>query len=102
MRYALIMIAREALHNVVKHACAGRVTIVLEQVSGQVVLLITDDGLGFDTATYRRGHFGLQSMRERAAAAGGTLALRSAAGLGTELRVSIPRATGLRWMSCNG
>jgi signal transduction histidine kinase len=87
---ALAMIVREALHNVVKHAAARRVDIVLERDGEGLVLLITDDGRGFDTSTPRPGHFGLQSMRERAAAAGGTLAVLSAVGLGTQARVSVP------------
>ena len=88
---ALVMIGREALHNIVKHASANRVDVVLERDAGQTVLLITDDGRGFDPATPRPGHFGLQSMRERAAAVGGTLALISAVGLGTQFRVSHSR-----------
>ena len=90
MRDALVMIAREALHNVVRHSAASRVDIVLEFDRTQLVMLVTDDGRGFDAATPRPGHFGLQSMRERAAAVGGTLDLVSAVRRGTHLRVSIP------------
>ena len=87
---ALLMIVREALHNAVRHADAHRVDIVLEHGGGQLRLLIKDDGRGFDPSRPRPGHFGLQSMRERATAVGGTLALFSAVGAGTQLRVSIP------------
>jgi signal transduction histidine kinase len=87
---ALVMIAREALHNVVRHSGARRVDITLELQYGQLVLLITDDGRGFDPATPRPGHFGLQSMRERASAMGGSLGLNSGVGLGAQIRVSIP------------
>ena len=87
---ALCMIVREALHNIVRHSAAHRVDIVLEQGGGQLLLLIKDDGRGFDPSTPRPGHFGLQSMRERAAALGGTFALFSAVGAGTQLRVAIP------------
>jgi signal transduction histidine kinase len=86
----LLMIAREALHNVVRHSDAHRVDVVLEHGGGQLTLLIKDDGLGFEPSRPRPGHFGLQSMRERATAVGGTLALHSAVGAGTQLRVSIP------------
>jgi signal transduction histidine kinase len=86
----LLMIAREALHNVVKHAHAHRVDIVLGHDAGQLTLVIKDDGLGFEPSRPRPGHFGLQSMRERATTVGGTLALHSAVGAGTQLRVSIP------------
>jgi signal transduction histidine kinase len=87
---ALVLIAHEALRNVVKHAAARRVDITLEREHGQLVLLINDDGRGFDLATPRPGHFGLQSMCERATALGGCLGLHSVVGLGTQLRVSVP------------
>ncbi len=91
---ALVMIVREALHNTVRHSAACRVDIVLERDGEHLMLLITDDGRGFDPARPRPGHFGLQSMRERATAVGGTFALISAVGLGTQLQVSIPCAGG--------
>jgi signal transduction histidine kinase len=87
---ALVMIVREALHNVVKHSAARRVDIVLEHDGGQLMLLIADDGHGFDPTRLRPGHFGLQSMRDRATAVGGTLALISAVGRGTQLRLCTP------------
>jgi signal transduction histidine kinase len=87
---ALVMIVREALHNVVRHAAARRVDIALELRQSQFVMLIIDDGRGFDTGALRPGHFGLQSMRERATAVGGTVAFASAIGLGTQVRVCIP------------
>jgi signal transduction histidine kinase len=87
---ALLLIAREALHNVVRHSAARRVDIVLELQRGQLLLLINDDGRGFDLATPRPGHFGLQSMCERATAIGGSFDLHSSVGLGTQIRVSVP------------
>jgi signal transduction histidine kinase len=101
-RDALVMIVREALHNVARHSGAARVEIVLERDGGQLVLVIADDGRGFDPAMPRPGHFGLQSMRERATAVGGTLSLISGLGLGTQVRVSIPRTGGHPWMSSSG
>ena len=89
---ALVLIGREALHNVVKHGAARHVDIVLHARSETVVLQVTDDGRGFDPATPRPGHFGLQSMQERASAVGGTLVLNSARGAGTQVRVSVPHA----------
>jgi signal transduction histidine kinase len=63
-----------------------------------VQLHITDDGIGFDVAaqdaqpaTPIDRHLGLMSMRERAAEVGGTLALRSARGGGTDILVTVPR-----------
>jgi signal transduction histidine kinase len=87
---ALLMICREALRNVVRHANAGRIDIVLEVDAAAIQLQITDNGRGFDPAALRPGHFGLQSMRERAAAIGATLHLATADGVGTQVRVCLP------------
>ena len=89
-RDALAMIVREALHNVVKHASASRADVVVEVHDRQLVLLIADDGRGFNPRTQRPAHFGLQTMRERAAALCGTLAIVSDPGLGTQIRVCAP------------
>jgi len=88
-KHALFLIGREALHNALKHAGATRVDIVLEVDCGQLVLMISDNGHGFDPMFYRRGHFGLQSMRERAVDVGGALELTSADGIGTRVRVCV-------------
>jgi NarL family two-component system sensor histidine kinase LiaS len=88
--HAVRMIVREALQNAVRHSAARQVEVALEHDAGRLVVLITDDGRGFDSALPGHGHFGLQSMRERATGLGGSLDLLSAAGLGTQLRVSIP------------
>lgn len=90
----LVLICREALHNVVKHAHASRVDIVLQIHADELVLLITDNGRGFDQTVSRPGHFGLRSMRERAAATRGTLELVSVDGVGTQIRVGVPRSSG--------
>lgn len=89
-REAVALIAREALHNVAKHANADRVHIVLEMDRRRMVLLISDNGRGFDSARVRPGHFGLQTMRERANAVGGTLELLSSDGFGTHVCICIP------------
>ena len=87
----LATIGREALHNVVKHGGADHVDIALEYDVDRLALIITDDGQGFDPAAPRPGHFGLQSMRERAAAIGGMLEVLSSEGAGTQVRVRVPR-----------
>jgi signal transduction histidine kinase len=87
---ALYRVAQEALHNAAKHARAHRVVVVLEVGDSDVGLLVADDGRGFDPQREFPGHLGLQSMRERAAAVGGTLEIESAPGEGTRLRARIP------------
>jgi signal transduction histidine kinase len=86
----LFGIGREALANVAKHAGASRAWILVEARSGRVILEISDDGRGFDPDARHPGHFGLESMRSRAAEVGGHLAITSTPGLGTIVRVEAP------------
>ncbi|HSJ73693.1 MAG TPA: sensor histidine kinase, partial [Miltoncostaeaceae bacterium] len=86
---ALYRIAHEALHNVAKHARAGRAGLRLREQDGVVTLEVWDDGAGFDTGAAFAGHLGLRSMRERAESRGGTLAVESAPGR-TAVRASLP------------
>ncbi len=65
---------------------------LLELGDSEVGLTVADDGRGSDTLREFPGHLGLQSMRERAAAVGGTLEIQSAPGEGTRLRARFPLA----------
>jgi signal transduction histidine kinase len=87
----LIRIAREALHNIAKHARATHVDLVLEVGPTEVTLLITDNGRGFDLWESHPGHFGLQLMREHAMALGGALDIVSAPSRGTQIRIRVVR-----------
>jgi len=92
---ALFRIAQEVLTNVAKHAQAGEVTLMLEETAEKVRLTIADDGVGFDPATVRpsgeRPWWGLITMRERAAAIGGSLRVESTPESGTRVIVEVPR-----------
>lgn len=89
----LYRIAQEALHNVVKHAQATHVSILLEHTGDATILSIEDDGRGFDiedrNGRKADGRLGLIGMRERAELMGGTLQIESSAG-GTAVLVRIP------------
>jgi signal transduction histidine kinase len=87
----LARIAKEALHNITKHAQARHVDLVLEVSSSDVTLLVADDGHGFDPYASHPGHFGLQLMCEQAMAVGAALELVSAPGQGTQVRVRVGR-----------
>jgi signal transduction histidine kinase len=87
----LYRVAQEALNNALKHGRPGRIAVCLRQAAGQVSLEIADDGVGFDVAARANGGLGLRGMRERVARLGGKLDIESAPGLGTRVRVEVPR-----------
>jgi PAS domain S-box-containing protein len=89
---ALYRIAQESLNNTVKHAKAERVDIRLDVKQGEVILQLTDDGVGFDPQREYPGHMGLHSMRERVGKLGGALQIASSPGEGTRLWVCVPLA----------
>jgi two-component system CheB/CheR fusion protein len=79
-------VAQEALNNISKHAHATRADVVLAASDGQVVLVVEDDGIGFDPATEEAADgVGLAGMRERAALVGATLQIESSPGKGTSI-----------------
>jgi PAS domain S-box-containing protein len=86
---ALYRIAQEALTNVAKHAKAANVEIILERRTDSVLLIIEDDGVGFDPATAGAAGqgFGVLGMHERAGLAGATLEIESSPGQGTTVLV---------------
>lgn len=81
----LFRIAQEALNNVVKHARAQHVELILNQSKNQIMLGICDDGQGFEMRYVDGGHLGLQIMRERANNIGASLTISSHSGAGTEI-----------------
>ncbi len=89
-KHTLYRIAREALHNTVKHAHARTVLLRLERQDDELVLEVRDDGRGFDSAGPFPGHLGLRSIQERVARLGGTCSLASAPAQGTSLCVRLP------------
>ena len=86
---AFYRIAQEALNNVAKHADASRVDLLLSTADGEVVMVVEDDGVGFDvTEAERDGKgLGLAGMQERAALAGARLDVESTVGKGTSVFV---------------
>jgi signal transduction histidine kinase len=83
--------AREALNNILKHACARRVSVVLTLSPDEAALEVNDDGKGFDPDTGRAsGGFGLAGMAERARRVGGKLTVQSCPGSGTKVSFRAP------------
>jgi two-component system, chemotaxis family, CheB/CheR fusion protein len=94
----LYRLVQEALNNVLKHANAQGVSLILDRSAEEVRLIIEDDGVGFDIASVRehpadQQRLGLVGMEERVAQLGGMLTIESTPGTGTTVFVSIPIAT---------
>jgi two-component system sensor histidine kinase DegS len=96
---AIFRILQEELTNVRKHSRAESVKIRTEAHQGDLILIVEDDGIGFDpqalAAEQESGeHLGLLAMRERVELLGGELAIRSLPGMGTRITVRIPTIVG--------
>jgi len=94
-RHSLFLAAKEALHNIVKHAEAGQVWIRLKIEQGVLLLLVEDDGKGWDTEILTAasqtvvGH-GLTNMQKRMEHLGGRFAQQSKPAGGTSVRLELP------------
>jgi signal transduction histidine kinase len=86
-------VVQEALTNITKHARADSARVSLTRSDGQLLIEVSDDGVGFDPAT-PTGGFGLAGMRERVYLAGGTCAILPSE-LGTLVRVQLPVRTSI-------
>jgi len=93
MEQNLLRIAQEAVTNVLKHAGASKIWVLLHMEARRLYLRITDNGLGFEQSNIFSalgGHFGLIGMRERAERLGGELRLETQPGSGTKVEVTAP------------
>ena len=86
----LYRIVQEALTNVVKHAQARNVSILLTPREDGVAAVIEDDGKGFDPESASEDSYGLIGMRERVALLDGKITIESSKGAGTTLVVEVP------------
>lgn len=90
----LYRIAQESLNNVVRHAQAQRVSVLLVRRDAHVTVLVEDDGQGFDLPKVLRGGgehcIGLMGMQERASLLHGTVVFESAPGRGTTVKATLP------------
>jgi signal transduction histidine kinase len=90
---ALFRVVQEAVTNVVRHARANRVDVLLEHRGARVLAMIEDDGIGFEPESAQSGErFGLLGLRERAEILDGSLTVESAPGSGTTVVVEVASA----------
>ena len=90
VEHGLYRIIQEALFNAARHAQAKRVVIRFEPSAKQLLITVSDDGIGFSVeAASANGHFGLRGMRERAEHIGADLRILSKLGLGTTITITL-------------
>jgi signal transduction histidine kinase len=102
VRHDVLLVVKEALHNVVKHSGASEVALRMTTRAGGLTIVIEDNGKGFTSdaailaggtgsdSTPRREGRGLSNMRQRAADIGATLEVRGTPGQGTRIQLDIP------------
>ncbi|HNX87292.1 MAG TPA: histidine kinase [Bacteroidales bacterium] len=88
----LYRISQEGLNNAVRHSRATRIQVQLTKTAGKLVLMIEDNGTGFDTDSHPGN--GLFNMKERARLLGGTFDLETQPGNGTTIRIKVPDENG--------
>jgi len=93
VRRSLLMVFKETLHNIVRHAEAQEVRIELTADGGRLRLCIVDDGKGFDIAGELNDGHGLRGMRRRAEEIGAHLEIKSHAGSGTTVTMDLDMAS---------
>ena len=91
VRHNLIMAVKEALHNVIKHACATEVRLRIAFEASALSIAIHDDGCGFEPSARAPGH-GLGNLKRRLQAIGGSFTIESRLGAGTTVSLRLPVA----------
>ncbi|RDE36301.1 histidine kinase [Parageobacillus thermoglucosidasius] len=90
LEVAVFRLVQEAVQNALKHAEATKIEVKTEMCSGQLLVMVKDDGKGFDTTVKKENAFGLMGMKERVDLLEGTLTIRSKIGVGTTIFIRIP------------
>lgn len=85
MRHNLFLAVKEAIHNVVRHAGATEVWLRIRLEGSNLIVMVEDNGRGFDLAQAHRGGNGLCNMRERMEGIGGRFEVQPASGSGTRI-----------------
>lgn len=89
----IFRMTQELLSNTLRHAKAQNIFISFSETAGTLVLMVKDDGVGFDPTVAKTASQGLKNIRERTLSLGGTVELDSAPGAGTVVKIIIPKLT---------
>lgn len=90
LEVALFRLVQEAVQNALKHANASQIIVKVQLLQERVLLIVSDDGLGFDQSEKKEGSFGIMGMKERVNMLKGQFTIESAKGKGTKLMFSVP------------
>lgn len=89
MKLMFFRIIQEQINNIIRHSQATKIFISLQPIEDSVILLVEDNGTGFDPVTVKKG-MGFQNIRNRVGLFGGTVRIDSGEGKGCLLEVEIP------------
>lgn len=89
LEVALFRLVQEAVQNAYKHAKPSEVLVKLE-IGARVVIVVKDDGIGFDVSEKKEGSYGLLGMRERIAVLKGNMEIQSKKNVGTTIIIDVP------------
>jgi two-component system sensor histidine kinase DegS len=87
---ALFRLVQESVQNALKHAQASEINVKIEVKKDFVVVVVKDNGVGFDVSTKKEGSFGIVGMKERVEILDGTVTINSIKGMGTVVIVQVP------------
>ncbi|ADC49202.1 two-component sensor histidine kinase involved in degradative enzyme [Alkalihalophilus pseudofirmus OF4] len=87
---ALFRLIQEGVQNAYKHANPTEIQVKIEIKPTKVIMIIKDDGVGFDTSKLKEGSFGLMGMRERVNMLKGELQIQSKIDIGTLISIAVP------------
>lgn len=90
LKIGLFRIFQESLTNVARHSGAKNVAVSLHKNENQLILIIRDNGIGFDVVQNKKKTLGLIGMRERAEGMGGEYQIDGQSGKGTTVQISVP------------
>ncbi|MBA9026713.1 MULTISPECIES: sensor histidine kinase [Bacillaceae] len=90
MEVALFRLVQESIQNALKHAKPKSIQVKLSMTKEMVIVMVKDDGIGFDSDVQKAGSFGLMGMRERVELLEGEMMIDSHQGVGTLVSIKVP------------
>lgn len=87
-----MQLIREAVINAIKHANAARIGVECKEVGDDIIVVVQDDGVGFEKQDAKLNHYGLSIMQERAARLHGELAVDTAANSGCRITLKFKQS----------